>query len=90
LGLGIHVGEKSLFINIARIMWGFDIQKPAGVDWEILDPEEGGFNVPKPANVIIRPRSAKHEAVLRKEWDDARKEGLHYKPAPRSVFTKAL
>ena len=87
---GIHVAEKSLFINIARIMWGFDISQPADGpdDWEVYDAEEGGFSIPKQGKFIIRPRSAQHEKVLREEWERTRKEGLHYSPAPREVFTK--
>jgi hypothetical protein len=86
--LGMHVAEKSLFINIARIMWAFDIQKPAGVDFKAYLPEEGGFNIPKRGHVVIRPRSESHANVLRREWDASKKEGLHYKPAPREVFSK--
>jgi len=36
---GIHVAEKSLFINIAKIMWGFKIEKQC--DWDVFKPEAG-------------------------------------------------
>jgi hypothetical protein len=84
---GIHVAEKSLFINIARIMWGFDVQKPLEGEWEVNSAEEGGFHIPKKGAVRIRARSPQHEKVLREEWAKAQKEGLHYKPAPREVFS---
>jgi hypothetical protein len=86
--LGIHVAEKSLFINIARIMWGFDVQKPAEGNWKVNNAEGGGFHISKnDPNIRIRPRSAQHEKVLREEWAKAKKEGLHYQPAPREVFS---
>jgi hypothetical protein len=87
---GIHVAEKSLYINIARIMWGFDIQKLPGEkgNWNVIEPEKGAFNIPKEVPVVIRPRSAKHEKVLREEWEESKRVGLHYSPAPRVVFSK--
>jgi hypothetical protein len=83
------VAEKSLFINIARIMWAFDIQIPPGKEseWKVFVPEKGGFNIPKEEPVIIQPRSLKHAQVLRQEWEESRKAGLHYHPAPRAVFS---
>jgi hypothetical protein len=88
INIGIHVAEKSLFINIARIMWGFDIQKPVEGEWVVYSAEAGGFNIPKRGAVVIRPRSDSHARVLRQEWKKAQEEGLHYKPAPREVFSK--
>ena len=89
---GIHVAEKSLFINIARIMWGFDIQKPKGAveEWRVYSSVEGAFNIPKEDAFVITPRSSSHAKVLREEWAEAQKKGLHYTPAPREVFTGKL
>lgn len=33
---GMHVAERSLFINIARLLWGFDIDLKRGDDGEII------------------------------------------------------
>ena len=87
---GIHLAEKSLFLNIARLMWGFDFQKSGseGVHWDPLEPAEGWLNLPMKFNPIIRPRSEKHAEVIRHEWDEARAKGLKYDPAPRELFAK--
>ena len=52
---GLHVAERSLFLNIARLMWGFDIRlarDEAGnhtpVDSTINGFLPGGMAVPKP------------------------------------------
>jgi len=66
------------------MMWGFEIEKRG--DWEVYEPEAGWLNLPAPCDVKIRPRSEKHERVMREEWGQAKKEGLHYHPAPREVF----
>jgi cytochrome P450 len=34
---GMHVAERSLFINVARLMWGFDLQ---------LAKDENGREIP--------------------------------------------
>lgn len=81
---GIHVAEKSLFINIAKIMWGFKIEKQS--NWDVFKPEAGWLNLPAPCAVEISPRTEKHECLMREEWAHAKKEGLHYSPAPREVF----
>jgi hypothetical protein len=85
---GVHLAEKSLYINIAKIMWGFDIQKPVGEQWKVDDVDDGLLSIPKNSNVVIRPRSEKHANVFRKEWELAQKEGLHYSPAPRELFVR--
>jgi hypothetical protein len=70
-------------------MWGFDIQKPEGDEkWKAFKVEAGLFSIPLNSSVVIRPRSQKHEEVMRREWADAEKEGLHYSPAPRELLTK--
>jgi len=86
---GIHVAEKSLFINIARIMWGFDVQKPksAGRNWKAYSSVEGAFNIPKEDAFVITPRSPTHANVMKLEWAEAQKRGLHYKSASREVFS---
>jgi hypothetical protein len=69
-------------------MWTFDIQKPTDEDWTVYDAVGGGFNIAKEGNVKITPRSDKHARIVREEWAAAQKTGLHYKPAPREVFSK--
>jgi hypothetical protein len=52
---GIHVAERSMFINIARTLWGFniDFKKDANgekipVDFSLLGTMEGSNCTPKP------------------------------------------
>jgi Cytochrome P450 len=52
---GIHLAERSMFINIARTLWGFDVnfKKDANgetipVDFSLLGTEPGSNCAPKP------------------------------------------
>ena len=52
---GMHVAERSMFINIARTLWGFhiDFKKDANgdkipVDFSLLGTQEGSNCSPKP------------------------------------------
>jgi len=33
---GLHVAEQSLFINLARLLWGFNIERARGENGEII------------------------------------------------------
>lgn len=72
-------------INIAKIIWAFDIR--AGTDpttGRHLQDEEVNVDVarqwtdgfliaPKPFPIVMKLRSEKHREVLRRELEDARK-----------------
>ena len=77
---GVHVAERSLYINIVRTLWGFNIEKHTGADGKIVEPETGmvrGFlSVPKPFQAKIRVRSPEHERVIRREFGEAEKRGI--------------
>ena len=52
---GLHVAEKSLFINIARTLWGFDIQLAKDEDGNVIPVDfttkglmPGALSNPKP------------------------------------------
>jgi hypothetical protein len=52
---GLHVAEKSLFINIARMLWGFNIELAKDVDGNVIPVDfttagliPGAFSNPKP------------------------------------------
>ncbi|THW34274.1 cytochrome P450 [Aureobasidium pullulans] len=70
---GVHVAERSLYINIVRTLWGFNIRKIKGPDGRLVEPELGmirGFlSVPKPFDCEITPRSAQHVKVIREEFE---------------------
>jgi hypothetical protein len=79
---GVHVAERSLFINISRVLWGFKILKKVGEDGQEIEVTEqmaaGFFSVPKKYECDIRPRSAKHAEIMEKEWIKAEQGGLSF------------
>ncbi|KAK4703963.1 hypothetical protein P7C70_g2246, partial [Phenoliferia sp. Uapishka_3] len=77
---GMHLASNSIFINIARILWGFNVGK--AID-EVTGQEipvdifafTNGFNsLPEPFEVTIAPRSLAHTAVIAKENEAAQEE----------------
>ncbi|KAH4181805.1 hypothetical protein HBI80_226140 [Parastagonospora nodorum] len=79
---GVHVAERSLYINIARVLWGFNLRKKIGKDGQVIEVTEkmapGFFSVPENYECDIRPRSAKHAEIMKKQWAEAEKEGLNF------------
>lgn len=82
---GIHLAEKSLFINVARLLWGFDIDfaKDEHGDVIPLDFTTAGFlpgsgSIPKPYQCSILPRSKQHEELMRQEWREAQDKGIDF------------
>ena len=76
---GQHLGLSSLNINIARLLWAYDIQPGAvsGRD-EIGDRYEmedfGIISKPKPFEALFRPRDANRRLVITREWEEQRKD----------------
>src|SRR5882724_7901552 len=66
---GIHVAERSLFINVVRTLWGFNLEKESGPSGEPLEPPtamiRGFLSVPVKFKCKMIPRSAQHEKVMR-------------------------
>lgn len=79
---GVHVAEKSLYINIVRTLWGFNIGKASGPDGKLVEPEtamvRGFLSVPEPFECSIKVRSPQHEKIMRSNFAKAEKEGLRY------------
>lgn len=71
---GVHIAEKSLYLNISRIVWGFNISKKI-VDGKPLDPGSkmvpGWMTIPQPFECDIRVRSPKHAKLIEKIWKEA-------------------
>ncbi|EXJ92850.1 hypothetical protein A1O3_01404 [Capronia epimyces CBS 606.96] len=69
---GIHVAERSIFINVARILWAFNISKKT-INGKTVEPETlcvpGWLSVPQKFECSITPRSEKHAEVIRKEYE---------------------
>ncbi|OAL54935.1 cytochrome P450 [Pyrenochaeta sp. DS3sAY3a] len=79
---GVHVAERSLFINVSRVLWGFSLGqqidadgKPVPVNTKMVP---GFFSIPEPFACEIRPRSGKHGEVMRRAFEAAEKEGLDF------------
>ncbi|KAF9891617.1 hypothetical protein FE257_003628 [Aspergillus nanangensis] len=75
---GVHVAEKSLYINIARTLWGFNISKKIGSDGMEIEPDtsmvRGFLSVPNPFECSITSRSKRHAEVIRGAFHDAQRE----------------
>jgi hypothetical protein len=78
----VHVAEKSLYINIVRTLWGFNITKPKGADGKLVEPDttmiRGFLSVPKPFKAEFTVRSPGHEATIRKVFEQAEKNGITF------------
>lgn len=79
---GVHVAERSLFINVSRVLWGFNIAKKKGPDGKLMEPTQemvkGFFSVPIPFECEITPRSEKHAKLMREEFAKAEKAGVKF------------
>lgn len=79
---GIHVAERSLYINIVRVLWGFNISKAKDSNGRPVEPVTkmvpGFLTVPLPFECDIQPRSEKHAKIMRDSFARAEAEGLQY------------
>lgn len=81
---GKDVGEASLFIVCARLLWGLDFRAPIdpitgkaripdfwdeGATWS-----KGFIAVPRPYAVSFFPRSEKHARIIRQSFEDLQQE----------------
>jgi len=79
---GVHVAERSLFINVARVLWGFNLGKKKDKDGKEVHVTArmapGFFSVPEPFECDIKPRSERHARIMLEESSKAEEEGLKY------------
>ncbi|KAI0121272.1 cytochrome P450 [Xylariales sp. AK1849] len=77
---GVHVAERSLFINIVRVLWGFHISKSRDANGASIEPTTkmvpGFLTVPLPFECTIKPRSARHEELMRSAFKQVEAEGI--------------
>ncbi|KAJ7111970.1 cytochrome P450 [Mycena epipterygia] len=76
---GSHLGSNSIYINIARILWGFNLSKARDDSGREIEVDTfaytDGFNsVPLPFPISIMPRSAGHLAIIERENEAAQEE----------------
>lgn len=75
---GAGLARNSLFIAVAKMLWTFDILPITEKDGSTRKYDTfaytEGFNVrPRPFECVIKVRSEKHEAVLKREFVEAEK-----------------
>ncbi|RMJ17408.1 hypothetical protein CDV36_002920 [Fusarium kuroshium] len=70
---GMHIAERSLFLGISRMLWGFKFDKAHDENGNEVTPDiekltEGLFALPAPFAAKITPRSKYHAQKIREEW----------------------
>ena len=77
---GTHIAHNSLFINIARIFWAFDIRKSVDGEGNVVEPSTdalpGFLLTPVKFACRFEARSRNHKRIIEKVWIDAQREGL--------------
>lgn len=72
---GLHIAHNSLFINIARIFWAFDIRKSVDADGNIIEPstaaQPGFLLTPVKFMCHFEPRSESHANIIKRVWEAA-------------------
>ena len=67
-----------MFINISRVLWGFNLRKKQGPDGKEIDVTEkmapGFFSVPEPFECDITPRSEERARIMRDASRDAERD----------------
>ncbi|KAK4142201.1 cytochrome P450 [Dichotomopilus funicola] len=87
---GLHLGSASVAINIARILWAFNVtpardEKGQEIDVDIFAYSDGFNSSPLPFRCSITPRSSKHAKVVVKEFAGACEELQRYTAAAGSL-----
>ncbi|KAK3335186.1 cytochrome P450 [Cercophora scortea] len=78
---GIHVAERSLFLGISRILWGFNIEPARDAQGNPIIPDQekltqGFVCMPEEFPAKITPRSEARKAIIMNEWATAEAELL--------------
>ncbi|EXJ71826.1 uncharacterized protein A1O5_04327 [Cladophialophora psammophila CBS 110553] len=77
---GLHVAQNSLFINMARTLWAFNLKKAVDAQGKVIEPstetEKGFLCVPVKFPCNIEPRSQKHADIVERSWKEAEAAGL--------------
>ncbi|KIX97064.1 uncharacterized protein Z520_07178 [Fonsecaea multimorphosa CBS 102226] len=74
---GMHIAERSLFLGVSRMLWGFDFSLPLDENGQpitipdIDDLRGGAAITPAPFEAVIKPRAKERADLMRREWADA-------------------
>ena len=76
---GQHIAKNSLFLNISRMLWAFDIgpkMRPDGTEVPVDDMAftNGFLSRPLPFECSIMPRDQGRAKVIEREWAEADKD----------------
>ncbi|PTB75330.1 cytochrome P450 [Trichoderma longibrachiatum ATCC 18648] len=75
---GVHIAHNSLFINIARLFWAFNISKAIDADGNAIEPsteaQPGFLLTPVKFPCRLEARSARHAAIIERTWEEAQRE----------------
>ncbi|KAK4448787.1 cytochrome P450 [Podospora aff. communis PSN243] len=86
---GMHLASASVVINIARILWAFDVrpardEKGRDIDVDIFAYSDGFNSSPLPFPCSITPRSQRHAEAVEREYKEAMAQLRPYSAAARS------
>lgn len=76
---GMHVAERSLFLGISRLLWGFDFVPATDAEGNLVLPDaerltQGFVAMPEPFQAKITPRSERKAECIRRVWLDAKRD----------------
>jgi cytochrome P450 len=75
---GVHIAQRSLFLGISRMLWGFNISPKMRNGKKVpIDPDQltqGFVCMPETFECDITPRSAERTRMIRDDWQKAYKE----------------
>ncbi|KAM5349194.1 hypothetical protein ACJ41O_009017 [Fusarium nematophilum] len=61
---GVHVAERSLYINIARFLWGFSVSKKLDVQGNPIEPDDGMVKEADTRNSILNTVNVNLQLML--------------------------
>ncbi|KAI2630115.1 cytochrome P450 [Xylaria nigripes] len=73
---GMHIADRSMFLGISRLLWGFRMETPLDKDGKPITPDSkklipGMLVQPEPFQTSIKPRTQYHADIIRSEWASA-------------------
>jgi hypothetical protein len=78
----MHLAQNSLFINMARTLWAFNIKRAMGPEGEEIEPvvqsQPGFIHTPARFKAVLEPRSERHAEIVEREWLTAREAGVNW------------
>ena len=79
---GVHLAENGLFLAVSNLIWAYEFRAPLDENGQeepvdISDEAflDGSIRIPKPYRIRIIPRNPERLALVKSEWDTAKREG---------------